>query len=171
MTYALEQLTLWNLIFFCVCWLLKFNVVLICLQHIVLLFLKCGKHFFKCFSLFSLQCCLHIYVEREREKEREVNTKVCSVTSEPTQSSSRRVSSLKDSSVLLTTEWWTFVKSAFFTFKGWALFPSLCAFCLCLFLLVFLCYVYIHIHIYIYIYTYIYRYRYIDIYIHIYIYI
>ena len=36
-----------------------------------------------------------------------VNTKVCSVTSEPTQSSSRRVSSLKDSSMLLTIEWWT----------------------------------------------------------------
>ena len=34
-----------------------------------------------------------------------VEHKVCSVTSEPTQSSSRRVSSLKDSSVLLTTEW------------------------------------------------------------------
>ena len=31
--------------------------------------------------------------------------KVCSVTSEPTQSSSRRISSLKDSLVLLTTEW------------------------------------------------------------------
>ena len=36
-----------------------------------------------------------------------VEHKVCSVTSEPTQSSSRRVSSLKDSSVLLTTKWWT----------------------------------------------------------------
>ena len=36
-----------------------------------------------------------------------VNTEVCSVTSEPTHSSSRRVSSLKDSSVLLTIEWWT----------------------------------------------------------------
>ena len=34
-----------------------------------------------------------------------VEHKVCGVTSEPTQSSSRRVSSLKDSSVLLTTEW------------------------------------------------------------------
>ena len=34
-----------------------------------------------------------------------VEHKVCSVTSEPTYSSSRRVSSLKDSSVLLTTEW------------------------------------------------------------------
>ena len=33
--------------------------------------------------------------------------KVCSVTSEPTPSSSTRVSSLKDSSVLLTTEWCT----------------------------------------------------------------
>ena len=32
---------------------------------------------------------------------------MCSVTSEPTQSSNRRVSSLKDSSVLLTTEWGT----------------------------------------------------------------
>ena len=30
---------------------------------------------------------------------------MCSVTSEPTQTSSRRVSSLKDSSVLLTTGW------------------------------------------------------------------
>ena len=35
----------------------------------------------------------------------EVNTIVCSVTSEPTQRSSRRVSSFKDSLVLLTTEW------------------------------------------------------------------
>ena len=34
-----------------------------------------------------------------------VEHKVWSVTSEPTQSSSRHVSSLKDSSVLLTTEW------------------------------------------------------------------
>ena len=34
-----------------------------------------------------------------------MNTKKCSVTSEPTQNSSRRVSSLKNSSVLLTTEW------------------------------------------------------------------
>ena len=34
-----------------------------------------------------------------------VEHKVCSVTSKPTQSSSRRVSSLKDSLVLLTTEW------------------------------------------------------------------
>ena len=34
-----------------------------------------------------------------------MNTKVCSVTSEPTQSGNRRASSLKDSSVLLTTEW------------------------------------------------------------------
>ena len=34
-----------------------------------------------------------------------VEHKVCSVTSEPIQSSSRRVSSLKDSSVLLRTEW------------------------------------------------------------------
>ena len=34
-----------------------------------------------------------------------VEHKVCSVTSEPTQSSSRCVSSLKNSSVLLTTEW------------------------------------------------------------------
>ena len=33
--------------------------------------------------------------------------KVCSVTSEQTQSSSRRISSLKDSSLLLTTERWT----------------------------------------------------------------
>ena len=36
-----------------------------------------------------------------------VNTKVCSVTRERTQSSSRCVSSLKDSPVLLTTESWT----------------------------------------------------------------
>ena len=36
-----------------------------------------------------------------------VEHKVSSITSEPTQSSSRRVSSLKDSLVLLTTEWWT----------------------------------------------------------------
>ena len=36
-----------------------------------------------------------------------MNRKVCSFTSEPTQSNSRRVSSLKDSSVLLTIEWWT----------------------------------------------------------------
>ena len=35
----------------------------------------------------------------------QVNTKVCSITSESTQSSSTCVSSLKDSSVLLTTEW------------------------------------------------------------------
>ena len=34
-----------------------------------------------------------------------MNTKVCSATSEPTQSSSRCVSSSKDSSVLLTTKW------------------------------------------------------------------
>ena len=34
-----------------------------------------------------------------------VNAEVCSVTSKPTQSSSRRVSSFKDSPVLLTTEW------------------------------------------------------------------
>ena len=34
-----------------------------------------------------------------------VEHKVCSVTSEPTQSSSRCVSSLKNPSVLLTTEW------------------------------------------------------------------
>ena len=39
---------------------------------------------------------IHIYI---------VEHKVCSVSSEPTQSSSRRVLSLKDSSVLLTTEW------------------------------------------------------------------
>ena len=69
-----------------------------------------------------------------------VEHKVCSVTSEPTQSSSRRVSSLKDSSVLLATEWWTSQKWSPFMarnrdsksrFKGWAQFPSLCAFCLC----------------------------------------
>ena len=36
-----------------------------------------------------------------------VKHKVCSVTSEPTQSSSRRVSSLKDSSMLLTIQWGT----------------------------------------------------------------
>ena len=35
-----------------------------------------------------------------------VNTKVCSFISEPTQSSTRRVSSFKDSSMLLTTERW-----------------------------------------------------------------
>ena len=34
-----------------------------------------------------------------------VNKKVCSVTSKPNQSSSRHILSLKDSSVLLTTEW------------------------------------------------------------------
>ena len=34
-----------------------------------------------------------------------VKSKVCSVTSEPTQSSSKRVSSLQDSSVLLSSEW------------------------------------------------------------------
>ena len=116
-----------------------------------------------------------------------VNTKVCSVTIEPTQSSSWRVSTLEDSSVLLATEWWTsqkwspstrsvvsstdesfkdetrllllwvgslvtphtfvfthitsVVKPVHFfmarnrvsksRFKGRALFPSLCAFCLC----------------------------------------
>ena len=34
-----------------------------------------------------------------------MNTKVCSATSKPTQSSSRCISSLKDSSVLQTTGW------------------------------------------------------------------
>ena len=41
-----------------------------------------------------------------------VRTKVCSVISEPTQSSSRRTLPLKDSSVLLTAEWWTSQKGS-----------------------------------------------------------
>ena len=36
---------------------------------------------------------------------KDFSIKMCTVTSEPTQSSSRRVSSFKDLSVLLTTEW------------------------------------------------------------------
>ena len=39
-----------------------------------------------------------------------VEHKMCCVTREPTQNSSRRVLSLKDSSVLLPTEWWTLQK-------------------------------------------------------------
>ena len=52
----------------------------------------------------SLNLTLHhiyIYIEREREREREVDIKVYSVTSKPTQSSSRGVLSFKDSSALL----------------------------------------------------------------------
>ena len=79
-----------------------------------------------------------------------VNTKVCSVASEPTQSSSRHVSFLMlllrvGSLVTLHTLVFTHITSVvkpvdFFMarnrvfknrFKGWALFPSLCAFCLC----------------------------------------
>ena len=50
---------------------------------------------YKCVSVYVyVYMKMYIYIYRERE----MNTKVCSVTSEPTQSSSRRVSSFKDSS-------------------------------------------------------------------------
>ena len=67
----------------------------------------------------AIKKCIYIYIYRERERETLflaikkctssttdviwVNSKVCSVASEPTQSSSRRVSALKNSSVVLTT--------------------------------------------------------------------
>ena len=48
---------------------------------------------------------IYVYIcrerERERGRERWMNTKKYSVTSEPSQCSSRRVSSFKDSSTLL----------------------------------------------------------------------
>ena len=76
-----------------------------------------------------------------------VNTKVFSVTSKPTQRSSTRVSSLKDSSVLQIVAHFCvhpynicgeasallMTRSRVFKshFKGYALFLLLCAFCLC----------------------------------------
>ena len=61
-------------------------------------FLGRTKHVFVSWIYIYIYIYIYMYI---------VEYKVCSVTSEPTQSSSRRVSSLKDSSVLLTTKWWT----------------------------------------------------------------
>ena len=53
-------------------------------------------------ALFDYHIYIYIYIHTHTHI---VEHKVCSVTREPTQSSSRRLSSLKDSSVLLTPEW------------------------------------------------------------------
>ena len=59
MTYALEQLIWWKILYdFWICWLLKVDVAMTCCSAEVCYFLNTANIFLvsKCFCLFSLQC-------------------------------------------------------------------------------------------------------------------